>query len=230
MCYHLLTMKVPQIVLALDGMSDAEALAMVDRIGPDLVVCKVGLELFTRYGPPLVDALREKGKEIFLDGKFHDIPATVAGAVRAASGLGVHLLTIHGCGGGEMMKAAVGARGEGGTKIVAVTVLTSVAGEGVQDRALRIAREAREAGLDGVVASAHEAARIKALGGPRFLVVTPGIRPEGAARDDQARSATPAEAARAGADYLVVGRPVTRADDPAAAFRNIREEARLARE
>jgi len=223
-------MKVPQIALALDGMSDAEALAMVDRIGPDLVMCKVGLELFTRYGPPLVAALRQKGKDVFLDTKYHDIPATVAGAVRAASGLGVHLLTIHGCGGEEMMKAAVEGRGEAEAKLLAVTQLTSLAGEGVEGRVLRIAREAREAGMDGVVASAHEAARIKALGGPGFLVATPGIRPKGAERHDQARSATPAEAARAGADYLVVGRPVTRASDPAAVFRGILEEVRLARE
>ena len=144
----------------------------------------------------------------------------------AAVRLGPSLLTVHGMGGGEMLRAAVDARGESGTRLLAVTVLTSSGAEGAGDRVVEIARTAAEAGVDGVVTSVAEVGRVKAVCGDRFLVVTPGIRPAGVDRNDQARVATPGEAAEAGSDYLVVGRPVTGAPDPAAALEAILEEVR----
>jgi orotidine-5'-phosphate decarboxylase len=174
--------------------------------------------------------VRKRGGRVFLDLKYHDIPATVAGAVAAAARLGVGLLTVHASGGAAMLRAAAAAAREAGDarpRIVAVTVLTSLDRAAlhrelgvpiaVEGHAANLALLARDAGCDGVVASPREAARLRALLGPGALIVTPGIRPAGGAAHDQARTATPATAVRAGADYLVVGRPVTEAADPAAA-------------
>jgi orotidine-5'-phosphate decarboxylase len=176
--------------------------------------------------------VRRRGGQVFLDLKYHDIPATVAGAVQAAARLGVGLLTVHASGGAAMLRAAVeGARASGRDRprIVAVTVLTSLdraalhrevgVPVAVEGHAVRLAALAQEAGCDGVVASPREAARLRAILGPTAVIVTPGIRPPGSDADDQARTATPATAVRAGADYLVVGRPITGAADPAAAAR-----------
>jgi orotidine-5'-phosphate decarboxylase len=221
--------KAKSVFVALDGLSDRQALRLVDRLGEDAPFYKIGLELFTLYGPRIARLLLDRGKGVFLDLKYHDIPETVARAVGAASSLEPRFLTIHATGGEEMLRAAVRGRGECSTRLLAVTVLTSARGRGVAGRVLGLAGEAREAGCDGVVASAREAARIKQAYGKEFLVVVPGIRPRGFPRDDQARVATPGEAGEAGADFLVVGRPITRAPDPAAVLADIEREFRDAR-
>ncbi len=195
-------------------------------------VLKVGLELFTAQGPGLVRDLMSMGWGIFLDLKVHDIPATAAGAVRAAADLEVELLTLHTSGGRKMLEAAVAARSESRLpRLLGVTVLTSLSAEDLtavgllDDPASLVERRcqlAHDCGCDGVVASVREAASIRARWGPEFLVVTPGIRPVGADVDDQARVATPAAAVAAGADYLVVGRPILQAEDPVAAAAAIR--------
>ncbi|MFH1279405.1 MAG: orotidine-5'-phosphate decarboxylase [Candidatus Eisenbacteria bacterium] len=214
-------MEYNRIIVALDGIDDQGALALVDRLAGGVRHYKIGLELFTRHGPKLVDQVRSKGKEVFLDLKFHDIPATVAGAVRAACEAKPSMLTLHAAGGPAMIEAAVAARGDRQVKILAVTVLTSSEGDEVPSRVLDLARRSQDSGADGVVASALEARAIKETLGREFLVVTPGIRPAGADRHDQARVATPAEAIASGADFLVVGRPVTKAHDPLAALEGI---------
>jgi orotidine-5'-phosphate decarboxylase len=197
---------------------------------------KVGSQLFTAAGPPAVKRLAHLGFEIFLDLKFHDIPNTVAGAVASATHLpGIRMMTLHTLGGGAMMQAARDA--VAGKKkrpvLLGITVLTSMdepalAQVGVSGspgtRALALAKLAKESGLDGVVASAHEVAAIRAACGPKFLIVVPGVRPANSSANDQSRIATPAEAIRAGADYLVVGRPITAAPNPAAAAKSIAGE------
>lgn len=231
-----------RVILALDAPSGAEALRLVDRLGPDADFSKVGLELFTREGPAIVRALRERGHEVFLDLKLHDIPATVAGAVRAAAALDVRFLTVHASGGRKMLHAAANAAHEegGGLRLLAVTLLTSLSAADAAeawgratvrpaDEALRLALAAREEGLQGVVASPLEARSLRAALGPEAAIVTPGIRPAGAERHDQARVATPGDAVAAGADYLVVGRSVTAHPHPeralAAILREVREGA-----
>jgi orotidine-5'-phosphate decarboxylase len=194
---------------------------------------KVGQQLFTAAGPAFVRGLTSRGASVFLDLKYHDIPNTVASAVAAAASLGVSLLDVHALGGLEMMRAAVAARQGAGTRLLAITVLTShdesslarlgLSG-GVRACVRRLALLAREAGMDGVVASPHEVELIRKACGGDFLVVTPGIRPAGAKLGDQARAATPAVALRAGASYLVVGRPIIEAADPAEAARAILAE------
>jgi len=187
---------------------------------------KVGSELFTAAGPDFVRELVARGEHVFLDLKFHDIPNTVAGAVASAGQLGASLIDVHGLGGSAMMAAAAGALPAMGCRLLAITILTShdeaSLGEVGVDGALtdsveRLARLAQDAGVDGVVASPHEVGLIRAACGEKFLIVTPGIRPAAAAAGDQARPATPAAARRAGADYLVVGRPITQSADPRAA-------------
>ena len=216
-----------EIIVALDLSSPDEALALVDRIGDRIDFYKVGSPLFTRSGPAVVHALRERGKRVFLDLKYHDIPNTVAGAVEAAAELGVELLTLHAGGGAAMLHAARAAAGPDGPRLVAVTLLTSLGVADVEQvwnrevtsmhgEVLRLAAVAAEAGLDGVVASPLECEAIKRRHGAAFLVVTPGIRPAGHALGDQVRTATPLDAHRAGADYLVIGRPVLHAEDPVA--------------
>jgi len=225
----------PRVIVALDYADAAGALALVDRLPPAQCRVKVGKELFTAAGPALVETLAARGFGVFLDLKYHDIPNTVAGACRAAAALGVWMLNVHALGGAAMMKAAREALASHSTppQLVAVTVLTSMADAdlaqlGFAGRApelvLRLARLARDSGLDGVVASAQEAALLRRECGPGFRLVTPGIRLAESGRDDQHRVATPAVAIADGADYLVIGRPITRAPDPLAALEVINRE------
>mgnify|MGYP003322764999 CR=1 FL=1 len=227
------------LIIPLDVPDLDYAADLVDRLGDEADFYKVGLELYTRVGPPAVEMLQRRGKRIFLDLKLHDIPNTVAGAVRSASALGLDLLTLHAQGGEPMLEAAAAER-TGGLRLLAVTVLTSleswhleaVWGRSVDDTAAevhRLARMAVASGLDGVVSSPLEAASLRSLLGPDPILVTPGIRPAGSAVGDQRRIATPADAVRAGADYLVVGRPVTQAPDPRAALTAVLAEIRSAR-
>jgi orotidine-5'-phosphate decarboxylase len=197
-------------------------------------IYKVGKQLFTAEGPALVRELSASGR-VFLDLKFHDIPNTVAGAVREAAKLGVHMLTVHASGGAAMLRAAVAAAHETspGPQVLAVTVLTSLSDQDlqeigvsgrVQEQVLRLASLARAQGCDGVVASAREAADLRRELGSDFAIVTPGVRPAGSPVGDQARVLTPAQAFQAGASHIVVGRPITEAADPAAAARAILNE------
>jgi len=221
------------IIIALDVGSLEQARDLAEAIGDRAVLFKVGSELFTRCGPAAVELLRERGKEVFLDLKFHDIPNTVSRAVAAAAALGVKMLNVHASGGVEMMKAAAEAAKASGNspKVLAVTVLTSIddailaedigCGRRVEQQVVHLAGLASEGGLDGVVASPKEIGVIRQSLGPDFLIVTPGIRPRWAAKGDQRRVTTPAEAIQAGANYIVIGRPVTASDDPRQALERI---------
>lgn len=213
------------IIVALDYADAERALAMARRLDPAKVRVKVGKELFTRAGPVVVEQLHQLGFQVFLDLKFHDIPNTVAGAVHAAAELGVWMVNVHALGGSRMMTAArealVGM--EQRPLLTAVTVLTSQDAEDLAEVGLevepeelvrRLARLARENGLDGVVCSAREATMLRGLCGPDFKLVTPGIRPAGSAGDDQRRVVTPPDAQAMGVDYMVIGRPITRASNP----------------
>jgi len=227
------------IIVALDVAAKAPALALVERLDPARCRLKVGNELFTRLGPSIVRTLHKRGFEVFLDLKFHDIPNTVAAACAAAADLGVWMINVH-CTGGAAMIAAARARLDqvGGARrpvprLVGVTVLTSLDADDLaavgcpgepRERVLRLAELGRRAGLDGVVCSPQEAALVRRALGPGFLLVTPGVRPAGAAVGDQKRVMTPAQAIAAGADYLVIGRPITGAPDPAAALAAIEQE------
>ncbi|MGH2374295.1 MAG: orotidine-5'-phosphate decarboxylase, partial [bacterium] len=198
-----------------------EAQALVGHLRAVTPWFKIGSVLFTRAGPEAVHMVHAAGGQVFLDLKFHDIPQTVAGGVAAAADLGVELVTVHCAAGPVALAAAADARPPGSAlRVLGVTRLTSDAGK-VGTGALRAAVEAREAGLDGVTASVRDCARIKNACGPAFRVLTPGIRPAGVAAHDQIRIATPRQAVRAGADYLVVGRPITAAEDPVAAARAV---------
>lgn len=222
----------PRIVVALDYADPAEAVAMAGRLDPRQCRLKVGKELFTRGGPALVRQLVAGGFEVFLDLKFHDIPNTVAQAVKAAAELGVWMVNVHALGGRKMLQAARAALDDVPRRplLIAVTVLTSLdeaelhevglAGA-VEDNVNRLAALTQQCGLDGVVCSAREARSLRARFGPRFQLVTPGIRPGGVDLNDQKRSMTPVEALRAGADYLVIGRPITQAADPRQALQTI---------
>ena len=222
-----------ELILPLDQPSQRHALALVDDLGERVTFYKVGLELFTREGPSVVRALHGRRKRVFLDLKLHDIPNTVAGAVRAAAELEVDLLTVHAGGGRAMLEAAAEAS-SGGLRLLAVTVLTSFSDEGlgetwgrtigdVGEEVRRLAELSNEVGIDGVVSSAHEVASLRRVLGPSAVLVTPGIRlPDGDAHD-QARVATPDAAVRDGADYLVVGRAITGARDPQAALSRVLE-------
>jgi orotidine-5'-phosphate decarboxylase len=212
-----------RLVVALDVPTADAARALVDRLAGHVGLFKVGSQLFTAAGPELVREIVARGERVFLDLKFHDIPNTVAGAVASAARLGVSLATVHGLGGRAMLEAGVGALPAMGTKLLAITILTSHDAETLGQIGLardvgtsvdRLARLAKEAGVDGVVASPHEVALVREACGRDFLIVTPGIRPAGAASGDQARAATPAAAIAAGADYLVVGRPIIEAEAP----------------
>lgn len=227
-----------RVIVALDKPSRAEALEVVDALGGAGDFYKVGLELYTRAGPEVVRDLRSRGKEVFLDLKLHDIPNTVSRAVHAAADLEVALLTVHAAGGRTMLEAARDAAGAR-TRLLAVTVLTSLAPDemedvwgreilSVRDEVGRLAALAAETGVDGAVASAREASWIRQSVGAGLLIATPGIRPADSDPGDQKRVATPGEAVEAGADYLVVGRPVTLARDPAAALEGILAEVAAA--
>ncbi len=227
------------VALDVDSLGDADRL--LDRLAGALAGCKIGSQLFTTAGPAAVEHAHKRGFKVFLDLKFHDIPSTVAGAVREATRLGVFMLNVHASGGRAMMRAAAeavtaAAREFSVTRPIClgVTVLTSleradldrdlgVAGT-VEGLVLRLAERAREAGLDGCVASPRELRLLRSMLPQTWVIVTPGVRPAGGKDDDQARTATPAAAIRAGADYLVVGRPITAAPDPAASARAILEE------
>ena len=217
-----------RIIVALDFASAEPCLKLVAQLDPSQVRLKVGKELFTRAGPDLVKTLVSKGFAVFLDLKFHDIPTTVAQAVKAAADLGVWMLNVHASGGSRMMTAARDALGDtdGRPKLIGVTVLTSMAAEDLaeigikaepQTQVLHLAKLAQSSGLDGVVCSAQESSLLRQNLGDDFLLVTPGIRPAGSDAADQRRVVTPAEALAAGSDYLVIGRPITGADDPKAA-------------
>ncbi|MGK7310730.1 MAG: orotidine-5'-phosphate decarboxylase [Candidatus Longimicrobiales bacterium M2_2A_002] len=229
------------LIIALDLPTAESALELVDTLGEPAGWYKVGAQLFTRAGPELIAELKGRDKRVFLDLKYHDIPHTVARSVESAAALGVDMLTIHASGGSAMMRAAREAVALDGPTLVGVTLLTSFSAadvEEVWDKELRSLRDdvarlaglAAEAGLDGVVSSALEVEALKRRHGGDFLVITPGIRPEGEAPEDQSRVATPAEAILGGADYLVVGRPVHAADDPAAALASLLAEIAAARE
>jgi len=218
-----------RVIVALDFPTRKAALEVVDALEGDASFFKVGAQLFAAEGPDLVKELKKRGKRVFLDLKFHDIPNTVAGAVRAASHHGVDVLTVHAAGGEAMLSAAREAAGEDGPMVVAVTLLTSLASEDVEhvfgrspvslvDEVVRLAGIAVAAGLPGVVASPTEVKPIKRSYGGILSVITPGIRLLGDDPADQSRYATPEDAARAGADFIVVGRSITGADDPVSAF------------
>ncbi|TBM19664.1 orotidine-5'-phosphate decarboxylase [Hafnia paralvei] len=221
------------ILVALDYADKNAALAFVDNIDPRDCRLKVGKEMFTLYGPQLVSELQQRGFEIFLDLKFHDIPNTTAHAVAAAAELGVWMVNVHASGGARMMNAAREALvpfGKDAPLLIAVTVLTSMEAEdlhgiGIEqspaDYAERLAKLTKACGLDGVVCSAHEATRLKNSCGKDFKLVTPGIRPEGSAAGDQRRIMTPVEAVQAGVDYMVIGRPITQSATPAETLRSI---------
>jgi len=221
----------PRVIVALDYPEAASALEFANRVTPDLCRLKVGKELFTTAGPALVEQLVTKGFDVFLDLKFHDIPNTVAQAVRAAARLGVWMVNVHASGGRKMMMAAREAlTGEGRQPLlIAVTVLTSMDGAdlaevGLGEPAVQVpllAKLALDCDLDGVVCSAQEAVVLKKLCGADFKLVTPGIRPAGAALGDQSRVMTPEAAVEAGADYLVIGRPITQSADPVATLQSI---------
>ena len=226
-----------RLIVALDVRSQADALAMAENLEGVCHWFKVGLELFIAAGPAVVEALASRGHAVFLDLKLHDIPNTVAGAVRSAGSLGARMLTIHAAGGPAMLAAAVDAAAgmDAAPELLAVTVLTSmnqaqIAAIGVArppaEQVDLLARMGLEAGFRGFVCSPREVAAVRSLAGPRGVLVIPGIRPAGAAIVDQQRIATPAQALLDGASYLVVGRPVTQAADPAgAAVAIVREMA-----
>lgn len=225
----------PRAIVALDFPDPALAVAFVDRLQPGACRLKVGKELFTRGGPAMVERFVAGGHDVFLDLKFHDIPNTVARACVAAAELGVWMVNVHALGGRKMMEAAREALEALPRRplLIAVTVLTSLGDEDIQevgmsgtaaDNVLRLARVARRAGADGVVCSPREVKALRQTQGRDFCLVTPGIRPSGAASGDQRRVMTPGEAIAAGADYLVVGRPVTEAPDPVAALRAVQAE------
>jgi len=218
-----------RLCAALDFPSWSAAEPFARSVAPEVGLLKVGLELFAAEGPAAVRAAAALGRPVFLDLKLHDIPNTVEGAARSAAATGASLLTVHASGGTEMVRAAV--RGAGpGLRILAVTILTSLDAEGLAlvglagppvDAVIRLARLAVDAGAHGLVCSPLEVVAVRARLGPGPLLVVPGVRPAGAARGDQARVATPQEAVRAGADVLVLGRPLREAADPAAAARAI---------
>lgn len=222
----------PRLIVPLDLPSVAEAREMVTALGDSISFYKVGLELFAGgEGMTLARELKAAGKQVFLDWKLHDIGTTVQRSTAVLAGAGCDFLTVHGE--PQVMASAVRGRGASGLKILAVTVLTSLSDEDLHEvgyhetaRALveRRIHQAIEAGCDGVIASPHEAALARALGGKDFLVVTPGVRPDWSAKNDQARAATPLDALQAGASHIVCGRPITAANDPEAAARRVAAE------
>jgi orotidine-5'-phosphate decarboxylase len=222
----------PKIIVALDFASADDALNLARILDPTTCRVKVGKELFTRAGPSLVEQLHGLGFDVFLDLKFHDIPNTVAKACRAAADLGVWMVNVHALGGRRMMEAAREA--VDGSKhrplLIAVTILTSMGEEDLQEiglpenpeaNVLRLAQLAESSGLDGVVCSPHEVIALRGKVGHSFILVTPGVRPAGVSTDDQKRVTTPEEAIRTGSNYLVIGRPITQAENPKAALENI---------
>jgi orotidine-5'-phosphate decarboxylase len=226
------------IFVALDTVSLDSASALAERLRSHVGGLKLGLEFVSANGPQGVRAILKSGRPVFLDVKLHDIPNTVAGAMKALAPLGAAIINVHASGGAAMMRAAVEAAASAQTrpKVLAVTVLTSLeaaelAAMGISgtplEQVVRLAKLAKGAGIDGVVCSPQEIQAVRAACGPDFLIVTPGVRPAGGAPDDQRRVMTPKEALTAGADYLVIGRPITGAADPAEAARIIAAELNL---
>ena len=225
----------PKVIVALDYAEAKDALSFVEKVDPRFCNLKVGKELFTAAGPALVEKLVNKDFRVFLDLKFHDIPNTVAKACTAAAKLGVWIVNVHASGGPKMMSAAAEALSfcHNRPKLIAVTVLTSMDDAELNAIGInatpalqveRLAKLAKECGLDGVVASAREVPIIRTFASRPFLTVTPGIRPAGSDVGDQKRIMTPGEAVRAGSDYLVIGRPITKASDPLEALDKINQE------
>lgn len=231
-----------KIIVPLDVASVEDAIALVESL-PEVSFWKVGLELFTSTGPQILEVLKSRQKRIFLDLKFHDIPNTVAGACRAASRYGVDLLTVHAANGRDCLKAAVEAIQQGASqtgvnppKLIAITLLTSISSRQLAydlriplelpKYALEMALMAKESGLDGAVCSPQEVSQLRSSCGSDFLLVCPGVRPEWAEKGDQKRTFTPASSIQAGASYLVIGRPITAAQEPALAWKRICEEVK----
>ena len=229
------------LIVALDVDNKERAMELARVLTPHVGMFKVGMELFYACGPDLIPSIRELGAKIFIDLKLHDIPNTVSRAVKVLTRYGADIINVHTAGGKEMMQAAVQAAKEESARldksrprVIAVTVLTSLGQEEfndqigitgrIEDRVKFWSKMAQDSGLDGIVASAREAAAIRQMCGKQFIIVTPGIRPAGSAAGDQKRIVTPADALKAGSTYLVVGRPITAAGDPAAAARQIIDE------
>jgi orotidine-5'-phosphate decarboxylase len=225
-----------KIIVALDYPNQESALQMASALNPNQCRVKVGKELFTRSGPSVVEALQQAGFDVFLDLKFHDIPNTTAKAIRAAAEMGVWMVNVHASGGRRMMEAARNElEGMSGRRpmLIGVTVLTSMEVQDLEEIGIdgspaeqvsRLASLTQQSGLDGVVCSAQEALMLRTEVGPDFKLVTPGIRPSGAAAGDQRRIMTPAQALKAGVDYMVIGRPITQAEDPGAVLKKIQAE------
>ncbi len=224
-----------ELILALDIENKHDAIELVKRAGNELSWIKIGLQMFTKFGPDYVKEIADLGKNVFLDLKLHDIPNTVAKAVESVGALPIKMLTIHTCGGKEMMEWAIKAQRSINPELtlLGVTVLTSMDESGlkgigiersVKDQIINLAGLAREAGMEALVCSPHEVEPLKSRFGADLKLVTPGIRPAGADAGDQKRIMTPAKAAQAGSDYIVVGRPIYQADDPAAVVRSILAE------
>ncbi|WP_171542994.1 orotidine-5'-phosphate decarboxylase [Acinetobacter terrae] len=220
------------IIVALDAKSQYDALTIAEQLDPALCRVKVGKELFTHEGPSVVKALHDKGFEVFLDLKFHDIPNTTAQAVCAAADLGVWMVNVHASGGRKMMETCVERLKAGNyqTQLIAVTVLTSMGRDDLKDIGLdiepfeqvkRLAKLTQDSGLDGVVCSAQEAKMLRETLGQDFALVTPGIRPAGSKADDQKRIVTPKQAMLDGATHLVIGRPITQSENPSQTLRDI---------
>lgn len=230
----------PKVIVALDYQTQEDAFAFVDRIDPTQCRLKVGKEMFTYFGPEFVRQLHQKGFEVFLDLKFHDIPNTCSKAIKAAAELGVWMTNVHASGGERMMSASreiLEPYGKDRPILIAVTVLTSMSqtdlnGIGInnspQEHVLRLAKLTQQAGLDGVVCSAQEAQMLKPELGSHFQLITPGIRPEGSDAGDQKRIMTPVEAIKSGANYLVIGRPITQAQNPNEVLTQINQSLNLA--
>jgi orotidine-5'-phosphate decarboxylase len=226
-------MAMTTLISALDVPEMETALTMVDKFGEEVQWYKVGKQIFTKFGPEIVRSLKSRGKKVFLDLKFHDIPNTVAQAIRSAASIGADIVNVHASGGPAMLTSAAQAARETGVTVIAVTVLTSLDENelraiGLQatpaEQVVRLAKLTKDCGLAGVVCSPKEITLVREACGRDFLTVVPGIRPAGAAAGDQKRIMTPAEAAKAGADYIVVGRPILQADDPQGAARAVNAE------
>jgi len=232
---QIMNVNEPRIIVALDYSSAEQALNLTSRLNPGLCRLKIGKELFTAAGPGLIDQLVHDGFDIFLDLKYHDIPNTVANACKAAADMGVWMINVHAMGGRKMLSAAREAIAPGTVKLIAVTLLTSMDQNDLDDIGLqgspeqivlRLAVLTRDCGLDGVVCSALETRQLRQKIEPEFLLVTPGIRPQENSGDDQKRIATPAAAIQNGSDYLVIGRPITQAQNPLHVLEQLNQEIR----
>ena len=228
-------MSDPKVIVALDYPEKKQAFELIDQLDASLCRLKVGKEMFTHLGPKFVDEIQNKGFDVFLDLKYHDIPNTVAKACAAAASLGVWMVNVHASGGRRMMEAAAEALANYQQKpvLIAVTVLTSMSQQDLDElgislspaeQALKLASLAKSSGLDGVVCSAQEASEMRQSLGKEFVLVSPGIRPTGSSADDQRRIMTPVDALKAGSHYLVIGRPITKSDTPLEVLRTINSE------